>query len=109
MFYFQAKRKYVCYCKRQSSVYRKANRIKDTVNMKKPLFDVAVEQCFICLSKTDLYQCSLCKLFMCQRHKTIHKDICGNCYPFKVEYREKFGRILAATRKIKKGELIFRE
>jgi len=77
--------------------------------MKKPLFDVAVEQCFICLSKTDLYQCSLCKLFMCQRHKTIHKDICGNCYPFKVEYREKFGRILAATRKIKKGELIFRE
>jgi len=71
---------------------------------------VELAKCFICLLESDdLYQCPQCKLFMCQRHKTIHKDKFGKCYPFKVEFREKLGRILVASRKIKRGELICRE
>jgi len=46
---------------------------------------------------------------MCQRHKTVHRGKTGKCFPYKVEYRDKLGRILVATRTIKKGELICRE
>ena len=67
------------------------------------------EQCFICLTETDLEQCQKCLLYMCRRHKSVHFTEEGDCYPYKVEFRGCQGRILVATRNIRRGELICRE
>ena len=66
-------------------------------------------KCFICLKETDLEQCPKCLLYMCKRHKTVHRNQEGDCYPYKVELRGSQGRILVATRNIRRGELICRE
>jgi len=39
----------------------------------------------------------------------VHKSKAGLCFPYKVELRDQLGRILVATRNIKKGEVICEE
>ena len=65
--------------------------------------------CFVCLKTDDLEKCPSCQVYMCKRHKMVHKGKDGTCFPYKVEYRDKMGRILVATRNIKKGEVICEE
>jgi len=65
--------------------------------------------CFVCLKNDDLEKCTSCQVYMCTRHKVVHRGKTGTCFPYKVEYRDKMGRILVATRNIKKGEVICEE
>merc|ERR1719228_1385353 len=65
--------------------------------------------CFICLKNDNLDQCTKCQVFMCKRHREVHKSKAGLCFPYKVEFRDQLGRILVATRNIKKGEVICEE
>jgi len=63
-------------------------------------------QCFVCLREDELEQCPMCLVYMCRRHKVVHRDKAGTCFPYKVEFRDLVGRILVATRNIKRGEVI---
>jgi len=68
------------------------------------------DQCFICLRGNGLTKCKKCQLWMCLRHSRVHKDkLKDKCFPFKVEMWGEMGRVLVATRNIKKGEVICRE
>ena len=87
----------------------------------------ASARCFICLSDEEIEVCKSCDVGICYRHKSVHKNSDGQCYPFKVDIRGDLGkslrghyilriiqwwfpgRILVATRNIRKGELIFKE
>ena len=49
-------------------------------------------KCFICLGDDDIEACDSCDVGMCYRHKAIHKNSDGQCYPFKVVIRGDLGK-----------------
>eukprot|EP00092_Neocalanus_flemingeri_P029048 GFUD01031534.1.p1 GENE.GFUD01031534.1~~GFUD01031534.1.p1 ORF type:complete len:540 (+),score=155.73 GFUD01031534.1:1-1620(+) len=65
--------------------------------------------CFVCLKVDETEKCEACLVFFCRRHKVVHRGEKGTCFPYKVKFRGNLGRILVATRNIKKGEVICRE
>ena len=51
-------------------------------------------KCFICLSDEEIEVCKSCDVGMCYRHKAVHKNSDGQCYPFKVDIRGDLGKSL---------------
>ena len=51
----------------------------------------AIAKCFICLDDDGIELCESCDVGMCYRHKVIHKNRDGQCYPFKVVIRGDLG------------------
>ena len=49
-------------------------------------------KCFICLGDDDIEACDSCDVGMCYRHKAVHKNSDGQCYPFKVVIRGELGK-----------------
>ena len=52
----------------------------------------AIAKCFICLDDDGIEVCESCDVGMCYRHKVIHKNSEGQCYPFKVVIRGDLGK-----------------
>ena len=48
--------------------------------------------CFLCLDTYNLRKCSLCGEYMCERHSHVHYGDDGQCYPFRVEFRNELGK-----------------
>ena len=51
----------------------------------------ANSKCFICLGDDAIDICESCEIGMCYRHKAVHKNSEGKCYPFKVVIRGDLG------------------
>ena len=66
--------------------------------------------CFLCLERDGLTVCPTCGLVLtCSLHHHLHYNPAGGCYSFRMEEKEEVGRYLVATRRIRPGEVIYRD
>ena len=67
-------------------------------------------ECFFCDSpeenQGDIVECPKCSsVKYCEKHKEIHQPTPVLCLPFKVDKEEHCGRLLRASKNIKKGQV----
>ena len=70
-------------------------------------------QCFLCLARSEVRPLSLCPscrlVHTCSLHHHLHYSPAGGCYAFTARHEPQVGRFLVATRRIKQGEIIYRD
>ena len=91
-----------------------AERVEQKVEQEHEEEHGDAQRCFLCreyCQRETERKCEKCRIAACSdQHFSLHFESDGEfCYPYKVSRKESIGRVLIAARKIKAGELIFRE